>query len=234
MRLKPLALALLLMGGLITAAAAEVTEFTITTPAATAFAGREFGAAGRYERLAGRARIALDPADPRNAIIADIALAPRNAAGRVEAVAEVVILRPAEAFRGNGTLFVEVPNRGRELAGQLYHDHQANALMLGRDPGNGFLLRQGYTLVWIGWQADIPAGEARGAGIRLEAPVLPNITGLSREEFLFDHMTSPVTVPLTYPAASHDGARLTVRAQAGDERQSPAGLGFRFLDDKRI
>ena len=92
------------------------------------------------------------------------------------------LIRPAEAFRCNGTLFVEVPNRGRELTGQLYHDHQANALMLGRDPGNGFLLRQGYTLVWIGWQADIPAGEARGAGIRLEAPILPNVTGLSRED----------------------------------------------------
>jgi hypothetical protein len=234
MRLKPLALAMLMLGGLINFADAEVVEFAITTPATPAFSGREFGATGRYERLAGRARIALDPADPRNAIIADIAVAPRNAAGRVEAVAEVVILRPAEAFRGNGTMFVEVPNRGRELAGQLYHDHQANALMLGRDPGNGFLLRQGYTLVWIGWQADIPSGEARGAGIRLEAPILPNITGLSREEFLFDHMTSPVTVPLTYPAAGDQGARLTVRAQAGDERQSPAGLGFRFLDANRI
>ena len=65
MRLKPLALAMLMLGGLINFAAAEVVEFTITTAAQPAFAGREFGAVGRYERLAGRARIALDPADPR-------------------------------------------------------------------------------------------------------------------------------------------------------------------------
>jgi hypothetical protein len=65
--------------------------------AAPAFGGQEFGPAGRYERIVAKATIALDPADARNAIIADLALAPRNAAGKVEAVADVVILRPAEA-----------------------------------------------------------------------------------------------------------------------------------------
>lgn len=220
--------------GIALAAAAEVTRFDITTPPAPVFDGRTFGSTGAYERLAARATIALDPADPRNAVIVDLAAAPRNAEGRVEAVAEVVILRPARAFAGNGTLIVEVPNRGRELTGQLYNDSVANALMLGRDPGNGFLLRQGYTLVWVGWQADIPPGEGRGAGIRLEAPVVANITGPSREEFLFENTTSPVTVKLTYPAATEQGATLTVRGRFEDQRQSPPDLSFRFLDEKRI
>ena len=43
--------------------------------------------------------------------------------------------------------------------------------MLNRDPGNGFLMRQGYTMVWVGWQADIPPARP-GAGLRLEAPVV--------------------------------------------------------------
>ncbi|WP_421988408.1 alpha/beta hydrolase domain-containing protein [Roseococcus sp.] len=215
-------------------AAAEVTLFELTGPPQPAFEGRSFGEAGRYERLTARATIALDPADPRNAVIADIALAPRNAQGRVEAVAEVVVLRPAEAFRGSGTLLVEAPNRGRELAGQLYDDGPANGLMNGRNPGNGFLLRRGLTLAWVGWQADIPPGEGRGAGLRLEAPVVPGVTGLSREEFLFDHRTSPVAAPLTYPAATEQGATLTVRARFEDERQTPPGLSFRFLDPSRI
>jgi hypothetical protein len=213
---------------------AEVTRFEVLGAPEIVFEGRSFGEVGRYERIAARATIALDPADPRNALIADITLAPRNAQGRVEAVTEVVVLRPAQAFRGNGTLMVEAPNRGRELAGQLYNDGAANGLMSGRDAGNGFLLQQGLTLVWVGWQADIPPGEGRGAGLRLEAPVVPNVTGVSREEFLFDNTTSPVTVPLTYPAASEQGATLTVRGRFEDTRQTPTGLSFRFVNPKRI
>ncbi len=228
--MRPMLRALAMLVLLAPAARAEMLRFTPTGPATVEFNGQEFGATGRYERLAARATIALDPADPRNAVIADIALAPRNAQGRVEATAEVVILRPAEASRGNGTLLLEVPNRGRELAGQLWNDVAANELMSGRNAGNGFLLRQGYTLVWVGWQADLPTG----AGLGLQAPVVPNVTGTSREEFLFDHARSPETVTLTYPAATRDGATLTVRAQADDARQSPPGLSFRWLDDRRI
>jgi hypothetical protein len=229
--------AVLALAGLFATAApgiAEVVRLEMTAPPQPAFGGREFGTTGRYERLTARATLALDPALPQNAVIADLALAPRNAQGRVEAMTEIVILRPADAQRGNRTLFVEVPNRGRELAGQLYNDGAANDLLLGRDSGNGFLLRQGYTLVWVGWQADIPPGEGRGAGLRLEAPVVPDVAGLSREEFLFDNRTSPVTVPLTYPAATPEGATLTVRAGFEDQRQTPADLRFRFLDPQRI
>ncbi|HEY8610928.1 MAG TPA: alpha/beta hydrolase domain-containing protein [Roseomonas sp.] len=234
MRRNAAALALAGLVGWVGPATAEVARFEITGAPQTAFNGQEFGDAGRYERLSARATLSLDPADPRNAVIADLALAPRNAQGRVEAVAEVVILRPAEPFRGNGTMIVEVPNRGRELMGQLYNDGSANALMLNRDPGNGFLMRQGYTMVWVGWQADIPAGEGRGAGLRLDAPVLPNVTGRSREEFLFDNTTNPATAQLTYPAANQEGATLTVRGQADDARQTPPDLRFRFLDPQRI
>lgn len=230
MRARSLPLVLAGLLGAAAPAAAEVIRFDLAGPPQPAFEGRAFGSTGRYERLAARATIALDPADPRNAIIADLALAPRNAAGRVEAVAEVVVLRPAEPLRGNGTLLVEAPNRGRELAGQLYNDGPANGLAQGRDAGNGFLLRQGYTLAWIGWQADLPPGE----GPRLEAPVLAGVTGASREEFLFDHAESPTTARLTYPAAGEPGASLSVRARNGDPRQVPPDLGFRFLDPQRI
>src|SRR3990167_4829245 len=50
--------------------------------------GRPFGAAGAYEKVAGVLRFAVDPARPANAPIADLALAPRNAEGRVECWAE--------------------------------------------------------------------------------------------------------------------------------------------------
>ncbi len=208
----------------------EVTAFEPQGPAASAFGGREF-AAGRYERFAARATIALVPSDPRNAGIADIALAPRDAAGRVEASADVVILRPADPARGNRTLLLEAPNRGRELVGQLLHDSpDANGLARGAEAGNGFLLDRGYTLAWVGWQADRTAE----GGLRLRAPVLPGVTGLSREEFLFDHDRGPAEARLAYPAATEEGATLSVRARPGDERRHPEGLRLRFLGPDRV
>lgn len=208
----------------------EVTAFAPRGPAEVAFGGREF-AAGRYERVAARATIALDPANPRNAGIADLALAPRNADGKVEASADVVILRPADSARGNGTLLLEAPNRGRELMGQLFNDAPAaNGLVRGTDAGNGFLLDRGTTLAWIGWQADRTAE----SGLRLRAPALPGVTGPSREEFLFDHDRSPVEARLTYPAATEAGATLSVRARPNDARQQPEAMRLRFLDPERV
>ena len=74
---------------------AEVISFTILerTPA---FADRSFGDVGPYERITAHATIALDPSDDRNAVITDLALAPRNPDGKIEAIADVVILRPAD------------------------------------------------------------------------------------------------------------------------------------------
>ena len=102
MRLHAAGLAVAGLLGLGLPAAAEVTRFELAGPPQPVFDGRAFGGAGPYERLTARATLALDPADPRNAVIADLALAPRNAQGRVEAVAEVVILRPADPLRGEG------------------------------------------------------------------------------------------------------------------------------------
>jgi hypothetical protein len=71
-------------------------------------------------KITARATIAVDPADPRNAVIADIDNAPRDDKSLVEATADVVLLRPADPLRANGTLLVDVPNRGRKLAPQLF------------------------------------------------------------------------------------------------------------------
>src|SRR5215510_6153826 len=142
-----------------TALRAQVAHFDILERS-PAFAGRSFGDVGPYERITARATIALDPADDRNAVITDLALAPRTADGRVEAVADVVILRPADPARGNGTLLLDVPNRGRKLAPQLFDDSAqpgANRGETAEDAGIGFLHRAGFTTVWVGWQADIPS-----------------------------------------------------------------------------
>lgn len=197
-----------------------------------AFDGRVFGAVGTYERVAARATIGVDPNDPHNADLVDLALAPRNAAGLVEATSDVVILRPADATRGNGVLLYDVVNRGRKLGLNLLNDApMGNAVRTSAEAGNGFLMRQGYTIVWSGWQHDVaPAPDL----LRLTAPVVPGVTGPSREEFIWDNVANPVAERLSYPVSDSAAARLTVREKEADARQTPPDLTFRFLDPQRI
>jgi len=199
-----------------------------------AFDGRAFGAVGAYEKVTARATIGVDPAEPRNAGIVDVGLAPRGPSGLVEAVSDVEILRPVDPAKGNRRLLYEVANRGRKLALVLLDDAPGgNALARADDSGNGFLLRQGYTIVWSGWQGDVAAGDGR---LTFAAPVVPDVTGPSREEWVFDSGETPVAAKLTYPAADLDPAhaRLTVRQRSADERQSPADLKFTFDGPQKV
>ena len=205
---------------------AQVTRFEVLQ-SAPAFEGRSFGSVGPYVKITARATIAVDPADPRNAIIADIDRAPRNAQGRVEATADVVLLRPADALRGNGTLLVDVPNRGTKLAPQLFDDIAqpgANEAIKAADAGVGFLHAQGYTMAWIGWQADIPSQPNQ---LALAAPVLRGVTGPARDELLFDHLRSPATATLSWPISDAESLAVTVRAKWDAPREKPVGLAVR-------
>ncbi|MBK3666610.1 hypothetical protein JJE66_36055 [Bradyrhizobium diazoefficiens] len=215
------------------AARAEVVRFDITERV-PAFAGRSFGAVGTYERITARATFALNPADDRNAVITDLALAPRNADGRVEATADVVILKPGDPTHSNGTLLLEVPNRGRKLAPQLFDDSAqpgANNADKVNDAGIGFLHRQGYTMVWVGWHGDIPSKPGQLAMI---APVLKGVTGPARDEVIFDNTTNPARATLTWPATEAANLNVTVRAAWADPRQMPPGFSAKLVDPKTV
>ena len=130
-------------------AMSQVIRFEADGPPRPAYEGRSFGEVGQYVEIRGRATIALDPADPRNAVVADIDRAPRNAQGRVEAVADVFILRPADPARASGTLLLDVPNRGRKLMPVLFDDSRqpgANDAAAAADAGIGFLQGRGTTM----------------------------------------------------------------------------------------
>src|SRR6185295_10623933 len=77
-------------------AQARVTKIVVDETLSPAFCKgevcRSYGAAGRYERLAGRAWGELDPNDPLNSLITDIQLA-KDADGKVRYVATWVITR---------------------------------------------------------------------------------------------------------------------------------------------
>lgn len=214
-------------------AQSEVIRFDVSERV-PAFEGRSFGAVGPYVRITGKATIALDPREPKNAVIADIDKAPRNAQGRVQAVADVVILQPADPGKGNQTLLLDVPNRGRKLAPQLFDDAEqpgANRSEAAADAGIGFLHRQGYTMVWIGWQSDIPSESLQMA---LLAPAATGITGSVRNEFQFDHLTNPIKTRVSADIADPASLKVTVRAHWTHDRQSPAGLSVKAIDAQTI
>ncbi len=65
-----------------------------------------------HERITGKAYGELDPADPKNAVITDIELAPRNARGKVEYVTTFTLVRPTDMMKASGVLVYTVVNRG--------------------------------------------------------------------------------------------------------------------------
>ena len=118
--------------------------------------GQSFGEVGSYTQIDGTAHFAVDPFHPANETIADIKLAPRNAQGQVEFSADFRILRPDDPAKGNRRLLLDVLNRGKALALRNINSAPDIAPDAPLHPGNGFLMREGYTVVWCGWQHDVP------------------------------------------------------------------------------
>ena len=137
-------------------------EITSREPAA---GGQLFGATGAYEKIKGMAHFEVDPQDAANVQVFDIDKAPRNAAGKVAFSADMVILKPLDMRLGNGQLFFEVNNRGNKIGLPMFNDTPPGANIndptTARDFGNGFLMRQGYVVAWVGWGADIAPGGGR-------------------------------------------------------------------------
>ena len=111
-----------------------------------------------YERITGKVYFAVDPKLPNNQIIRDIALAPVNAKGLVEFSSDLYVLRPKDPKKSNGTALLEISNRGGK--------GMQNTFDFGADDPNQMLLESGYTLVWVGWEWDMPAARGLDASVR--------------------------------------------------------------------
>ncbi|MCA1660051.1 MAG: hypothetical protein LC642_05890 [Verrucomicrobiaceae bacterium] len=131
--------------------------------------GKVFGEAGVYEKLSGKVHFAVKPEAAPNKLIVDLDKAPRNAAGEVQFAADFYLLKPKEAARSSGSVLLEIPNRGGKGILAIMQGGKGS-----RDPateeefGDGFLMRRGMTVAWLGWQWDV----REEAGLmRLYAPV---------------------------------------------------------------
>ena len=209
-------------------AAAEVVGFDIRERS-DVLGGRSFGLAGAYEQIIGVVHFAFDPENDANRIVADIALAPRNADGRVEMSADFHLVRPKAMEKGRGTLLHEVNNRGRK--GMLsYFNMAAGSLAPATEEhfGDGFLMRHGFTLLWLGWQWDVPDDDP--LRMRMRSPIATNpdgssIEGLVRADFVVRSATGHHTLAdrnhRPYRVKDPDDAAnvLTVRRRVEDERE---------------
>lgn len=182
---------------------------------------------GTVVELQGVARFALDPADPANAAIVDLAYAPVGDDGRVHFDADFILQIP-EALPPSPVLLLEVSNRGSRgvismfnLAGRGPHETLEAAF------GDGFLQRQGLVLGWLGWQFDVPREPGRMA---LSAPVAQAeaapIRGRLRMDWVVDRPSA--RLPLghrgmrAHRVFEPDSARHVLTRRSG--RDAPAEL----------
>lgn len=159
-----------------------------------------------YERIDAKIYFAVDPNLPANKIIVDIDRAPRNAQGLVEFSSDLVVMKPKDPAKSNGTALFEVSNRGgRGMIGMF-------DLAQGRDDlGDRLLFDNGYTLVWVGWEFDVPDR----TNMKLYAPVIKGITGPVRSEIIVDRSENSASLgdraQIPYAIADPSTATLTVR-----------------------
>lgn len=202
--------------------------------------GQPFGAAGPYEKLSGTVHFALDPSLPQNRGIVDLHLALKNAQGLVEFSADFYLLKPVNPARGNGRLFYEAGNRGSKRILPVFQE-AANSSdpTTAQEFGNGALMRQGFTLLWMGWQWDVPEGR-----MRMEIPIATNngqpITGWVRGNFIPGTNLSSALIAdrghRPYPIVDPDSAdhRLLVRTVPTDTPREIPRATWRFTGPDRV
>ena len=195
--------------------------------------GKSWGLAGPYEKFIGMMYFEVNPNNSANEIIVDIEHAPTNRAGNVEFSANFVLIKPKQLEQGNGTVIVGVANRGtRRMLTFFNHGSDEDEEWDAVNPtteenfGDGFLMEQGFTLLWVGWQFDVPISRPYGSRVfvpRVEAD--EPIEGLVRSDFVVREKIFDRTLAdrnhIPYPVSDPDAAEsvLTVRDSVEGERQ---------------
>ncbi len=186
--------------------------------------GKLFGEVGAYERITGRVYFSLPIANPHNRRIVDLDNSVNLKDGEVEFSADFIAVRPKDPHKGNGSILLEVPNRGHARVLGLVDGGDWN---VAKDAGDAWLLRNGFTIVSLGWQWDASGPDA----LRFFAPIAKDqgktITGLLRgdlmpskemEEIPLGHLITGNIGGTEYPVSAPDDPRNTLSVR--DSRES--------------
>ena len=213
---------------------AATPQLRLSVSATEDFPG-SYGSVGAYEKLTGTIAGEVDPKDPKNAVIQDLALAPVNARGMVEYSAEFTMLKPKDMARASGVLRYDAPNRGNILT----------LLNPAATPSDAVYLERGYVVLYSAWQGDVP--KSSPARLTVTVPTAKNadgssITGTYRSELVPSAATPVMALPggvfngsmIPYAPASLDntlpGYSLTRRANETDARQLVPASDWKFAD----
>lgn len=195
---------------------ARVVRVVVEHRDAPSYGGKSFGVAGPYETLAGWAYGELDPKDPLNAMVNDLALAPRNSRGLVEYSATFLLARPVDLEKASGVLLYEVPNRGN------------SALVRTASPSGALAgyLQSGHVILTSGWQGDLPSREGLET---ISVPIARNPDGSSLTGSVLVEFSNmpPHTSTLALveggaprpPAATLETARALLTRRASEESE---------------
>jgi hypothetical protein len=165
-----------------------------------------------HEKVSGKAYGELDPADPKNAVITDIQLAPRNERGKVEYVATFSLVKPRDMAMASGVLVYTVVNRGN---------------------GNAAPHPDGHVTLVSGWQGDVvPTAENQ----TIRVPVAKNRDGSSITGPLLLRFTNlkgnttalmiPRGQPSPYPPASLDTAKASLVSAISESEATGTKTGL--------
>src|ERR1041384_630963 len=244
-----LAVFLLTVFALPPSASARITKIAIDKREPFA-GGHEFPVTGAYEKIVGKAYGEVDPKNPLNRTIVNLDKAPRNAHGNVEYWVEISILKPVDMRRGNGTIFYDTLNRGNKAMRFNAGAARSNDPTTIEHAGDGFMMRQGYAMIWSGWQGDIlPGNERMTTGF----PVAKNTDGSSirkmiTTEFVFQKPATSIPISFdregrdirAYPAAEESMAQAKLyrpargAARRGGSRSRAASGRSRAARTRRI
>lgn len=219
-------------------------ESLVTKGTGLAFNGASFGSVGTYSYILAEATGKVAANDYCAPTIVDLRNA-ADASGMVRYKFDVVVLMPTDAAKSSGTLLYIVNNRSSTSSLEKLVDGSGNDLYTavapvipttgapataGTGAGNGFLMKQGMTIVFSGWQGDriqtlnVPSA-AITSSTKWYAPgmTLPvakdlanggaSITGAQQDEFIADNATSNL-LGTYYSRAPNTPATLTIRKTA--------------------
>ena len=206
---------------------------------AVTFGGTSFGSVGPYQKIRGTAYGQLDPSDPKNAVIADIALSQKDKDGLVQYSMDFFILKPVDLAKGNHKVFFEVNNRGGKQFGGFNQSSGGNNPTTATDAGSAFLMNQGYTLAWAGWDGAV-ATNPNPDILHITLPLAKNadgsaITGPSYEYIVADNATTK-SFQTNYATASTDTtrAKLTMRRYLTDAPAEVPATGWSWTSPNTI